>query len=315
MARNNHGYTEEELDLLTDEELAGLEDDSVIDEGARVYGADDEEEDEADIEARAATTEEDAKVTAETADDDESSDDEEPEQPAAKAAADPDPNADPAASVEPQESVQREAQVLPRYDVPTDAKDKIKNLDAQLDDLARQFDEGELTATEYRAKSAPLEGEKMDLRELLFKQEISLDSQIARWTSHTVPSFLDAHPEYEKGSVLFKTLDAEVKRLQEESDNPFNPTFLETAHRNIQTSIRKSMGLPPLDAEQKVDPATKKRREIPPSLATLPSADISDADDGGEFAYLDRLATKDPLKYEEAIAKLPADKLDAYLQS
>lgn len=311
MARNKHGYTAEELDLLTEEELAGLEDESIVDEGANL-GADDDDDDE----PAAAVEPVDEEPAAPTAQPEKPAAPSDAETPKAPTAAAPVASAEevPADQPAPAAASQPEPRMLPQYQVPADAKDKIKNLDAQLDELAKKFDDGELTATEYRQQMGPLESEKQDLRELLLKQSLSMDSQVATWTNVTVPKFLGDHKEYEPGTPLYNALNDEVKRLQAESDNPFNAAFLETAHRNVQASIRKSLGLPPLpDETKKTATAPAAKREIPPTLARLPAADIAEAADGGEFAYLDRLADKDPLAYEEALAKLPQDKLDAYL--
>jgi hypothetical protein len=52
---------------------------------------------------------------------------------------------------------------------------------------------------------------------------------------------------------------------------------------------------------------------MPPNLGTVPAADITDADDGGEFAHLDRLAAKDSVSFERELAKMSPDARDRYL--
>lgn len=326
MARKPHGYTDEDLDMLTEEELAGLEDETVVDEGARV-GADDDdtEEDEtaaaaaddktaAEHEADTAKAKAKAKEADDTADDQIKADDVQAEEEKKPAAGDPPAADDPKGEIETKAETSPPApRLLPQYEVPADAKDRISNIDTQLDDLAKKFDDGEMTATELRAATKPLEQQRQDLRDQLLKQSLSFDSQVAAWSNVTVPAFLDKHPEYEPGSVLFDALNTEVKKLQMENDNPFDATYLAKAHETVQASVRKSLGLPavPADKQKKEE---KAKREIPPTLGGLPAADMNDANDGGEFAYLDRLADKDPLAFEAALGKLSEEKREMYLQ-
>lgn len=64
-------------------------------------------------------------------------------------------------------------------------------------------------------------------------------------------------------------------------------------------------------AKPPAKPAAAPRKPAPPTLAKVPAAAQTGAEDGSRFAYLDRL---DPVAREAAFAKLsPADQ-DAYLQ-
>jgi hypothetical protein len=49
-------------------------------------------------------------------------------------------------------------------------------------------------------------------------------------------------------------------------------------------------------------------------LAKVPAADVEDTN-GGRFAVLDRMASTDPLGYEEALNKMSAAERDAYMAS
>lgn len=322
MARKPHGYTDDDLDLLTEEELAGLEDETVVDEGARAAADDDDtEESEAAADAAddktAAEHEADtakAKEADDTAADEAKADDSKPEEEKKPAAGDPPATEEQKAEEETKvEAAAPAPRLLPQYEVPADAKDRITNIDTQLDELAKKFDDGEMTATELRAATKPLEQQKQDLRDQLLKQSLSFDSQVTTWSDVTVPAFLEKHPEYEPGSVLYDALNTEVKKLQMANDNPFDATYLAKAHATVQASVRKSLGLPavPADKQKKEE---KAKREIPPTLGGLPAADMNDANDGGEFAYLDRLADKDTLAFEAALAKLSDEKREMYLQ-
>lgn len=322
MARKPHGYTDEDLDMLTEEELAGLEDETVVDEGARVGADDDDTEEEVTAAAAAedkTAAEHDAdaaktKAADDNADDETKADDSKPEEDKKPAAGDPPVTEEQKAEEEIKVETSPPApRLLPQYEVPADAKDRITNIDTQLDELAKKFDDGEMTAMELRAAQKPLEQQRQDLRDQLLKQSLSFDSQVAAWSNVTVPAFLDKHPEYEPGSVLYDALNKEVQKLQMANDNPFDATYLAKAHATVQASVRKSLGLPaePADKQKKEE---KAKREIPPTLGGLPAADMNDANDGGEFAYLDRLADKDPLAFESALGKLSEEKREMYLQ-
>lgn len=319
MARKPHGYSNEDLELLTEEELAGLEDETVVDEGARA-GADDDEAEEEETAVAAATdktvaeNEADKQKAADVTDDEEAKQEEAKPDEKKSAAGDPPATEEQKADEETKvEAAPPAPRLLPQYEVPADAKDRISNIDTQLDDLAKKFDDGEMTAMELRAATKPLEQQRQDLRDQLLKQSLSFDSQVTAWSNVTVPAFLDKHPEYEPGSVLYDALNAEVKKLQMANDNPFDATYLAKAHETVQASVRKSLGLPavPADKQKKED---KLKREIPPTLGGLPAADMNDANDGGEFAFLDRLADKDPLAFEAALGKLSEEKREMYLQ-
>jgi hypothetical protein len=129
------------------------------------------------------------------------------------------------------------------------------------------------------------------------------------------------HPEYTKSKYLRDALDAEVRQLQSTSVNPLNPKILAKAHAKIAGEITSAFK--PADPNpagkptgKQADPGkpAKKRDDPPPTLAHVPASDPTDADDGGEFAHLDRMLSKnDSLGYEKALAALPEAKREQYL--
>ena len=58
----------------------------------------------------------------------------------------------------------------------------------------------------------------------------------AYWRNITVPDFLDAHPEYKPGSSAHAALDREVRLIQANASNPFDPDILVRAHRRVMAS-------------------------------------------------------------------------------
>lgn len=208
------------------------------------------------------------------------------------------------------------APAFPKFEAPADAKEQLTALDSQLDALAAKFDDGELSAAEYRAQSKPLEQQQRALERQVERAELSRDVSVETWTNTIVPSFFAKHTQYEPGSTLYNSLDQEVRKIQSESENQFDPTILERAHKAVTAAARKALGLPEEEpGKDNPKPKTVQRRDIPPSLANVPAADITETQDNGEFAYLDRLQEKDGLAFEKALAKLTDEQRDRYLAS
>lgn len=314
-ATPKHGYSEEELASLTQEERDGLLDESVVDD-------DDEDldaggEDDAAKAAEAAKQESDAKAAAEAAKAEEAAKAGDADAAAKKAADD----ATAAAAAKDgegeggkQPEPQPAASTFPKYEAPADAKAKLEDLTKREDALAAKFDDGELTAAEYRQQQRALDNDRDELKNQIFRAQLSEDAARAAWFGNTVTDFLSKHTQYEDGSLMYNALDREVRRLQtanaEEGKSQYDPAILLQAHQNIEASARKAFGVGP------TTPTTPKpgeqKREIPPSIGGLPAADAEDTD-GGEFAALDRLGETDPLAYERALEKMPDAKREQYL--
>ncbi|MBP2564631.1 cell division protein FtsB [Agrobacterium tumefaciens] len=320
-----------ELEMLTEEEREGMLDEDTVDEGLEDgddagddtgaagddkagEGADQEGKDKADAaeeedgdeagadadgEAEAkAKQEADARAAADAA--------------AAEAAAgggDDNTTASAAAEAKPLEGDKRPSWVLDPK-VP----EQIEALEKQKDELDTKWDDGELTGPEYRAEIRKIDAQLDVFKEQRMAANIGKTNAVQHYFDVTVPDFLAKHTEYEKGSILHAMLEAEVKKLQVQSQNPLNPAILERAHQNLTEQVTKAYGVKP--SAQNKQPGTKPAaaaREVVPTLGTVPAADANDDSDGGEFAYLDRLANSDVEKYEQELAKLSDEKRDRYL--
>lgn len=307
--------SEQDLAMLTEEERQGLLDDELVDEG--LEGDEDDAGEDGDVSGGDDTknegkADEDASAS-ETGDDGARAD-------ATPAVAAPDVNADADAgtgddaggddTVAADEEQERQAAWI----LPADVDDKIKALDEERDRIVVSFDDGDLTAQEMRAKLKPLEQQLDELKEQRITANTLRGIAVQDYTTKTVPDFLKDHPEYKPGSLLYKMLDDEVRKLQQGSRDPLNPKHLRRAHETVAEQLRAALGTegakkdPPPKSEK-----TTPKREVVPTLAGVPAADITDSDDGGEFAYLDRLAAQDVVAYEKELAKLPDHKRDQYL--
>lgn len=293
-------YNEEELDMLTEEERAGL-----------LESVDDEEEDTEGEVGDADADQAPAEPNNDETQGEESEDPAAAEPAAAEAPAPGDP-------VDENETA-APASALPAWQPPADYQNKLADIERQKEVLDAKFDDGEITAREYRAQVKPLDTEERQINEQLLKASIARETSENTWMSASVPEFLDKHSQYEPGSKLFEMLDYEVRRLQFQAEgagkNKFDPTILQQAHQTLENAARKALGLPPVGEGKKPEmkPNGGKKRELPPSLAFVPAADSTETDDGGDFAYLDRLADKDGVAFEDALRKMSDADRERYL--
>ncbi len=131
-------------------------------------------------------------------------------------------------------------------------------------------------------------------------------------------AFIEAHPEVKANKVLFQSFDAVVRDVTGDAANAklTNNQQLEKAFEQWN----KALGREPVkaDAGKQAAKQEKKPEKRPPvttpNLGDVPSASATDVSDG-RFAVLDRLMESDPVKYEEALAKLSDADRDAYLSS
>ncbi|KIP99087.1 hypothetical protein RU07_20670 [Agrobacterium tumefaciens] len=315
--------TDAELDMLTDEERAGLEDEDMVDEGLEEGAAGEESLDgdaaeavAAALVAAAAEKKPDVVVDEdlELANGDgtqrqAAKPDEAAAAGAAAAAAEGDGQgwqpATPPAVVE---------ERRPSWVLDPAVPEKLKSLDEERDRIIAQFDDGEMTGAEMRAKLKPLESQIDEIKTTVISANVAKTNAIDHYKDVTVPAFFEKHVEYQPGTILHTMLDAEVRRLQQTSNNPLNPAILEKAHENITSQVEKAYGVKKAapKAEAKT-PAAAAARQVPPTLGGVPSADVSDTDDGGEFAWLDRLASADTEKFETELAKLSDEKRERYM--
>lgn len=334
-------HSEDDLSMLTAAEREGLLDADLVDEGADEEVDDDQVgtdaaaaavveaqaktdakieagTDEAAKEALAARrqAEADAKTEADAA----KAEAEAAKQALADAAAGKTVEPAPVVAATPAAAVAAPAPVFPTYVAPPDAKEKLDDIETKLAEIDRKFDDGELTAVERRAQLRPLEDEKATLREAVNRAAISKDAADNQWLQVSVPTFLSAHPEYDAKTnpALFKALDARVRQMQVEAaaeGKHRDPAILERAHKALQDEARALLGVKetPKPNPKPTPTPGKDGRKIPPSLAFVPAADMSDNDEGNDFAWLDRLSETNPEAFQQQLAKLSKEDSERYL--
>lgn len=346
-APNAHGYTEEDLAMLTEAERAGLLDTSITDDYIE------DEKDDAEAADPAAVGKTDA-IDDTTADDDIIEDDflegdsEEEAQAAidaaaaesaAKAAADaaagtgdpaPGSAADPAPSDD--DALANLPAPLPFPNVQS-AKDavvaadkKVSDLDAKIAELETKYDDGELELTEaaYREQMKTLRADQIaatreagKLENSVAAAEAALNTSLSSWSKQIVPDFLADKPDMFRTptSIAFKIMDEHVRAEQIKSGVPFDPRHLHRAYaatiKQLQDEgLMAKTAKPQAKAPEKAkEPA--KRPSPPPTLGSIPASEIENASGQDPvFAALDKMA---PAKFEKALAALSDADRERYL--
>ena len=288
--------SEELREHLTEEELAGMEDSELVDEGEE----EGEEEGDAGKSDAANSSEQEAKK----ADDAEAATS--AEQAPADAAADAD-------AAKPQAQERKPRPVFEAPDVPADVDDQIAAAKLAKIKLAEKFDEGEITAVEYAKQTEELNDFQRELENKRFKAQLAAESQQSReldsW-EETCSDFLSAHPEISKSKLRYDSFDYAVRLVTGDQANAAltGAQQLEKAYQTWVTELGIQVEQP-AQSGAKPDP---RKPKVVPNIGSLPAAQANDTDDG-KFAYLDRLADSDPLKYEATLAKLSDADREAYL--
>ncbi|WP_331373785.1 hypothetical protein [Sinorhizobium chiapasense] len=309
-------FSDADLDGLTEEERDGLLDETVVDQGLESAGGD-EAGDDVESDAGEGAVDDGADDNADDKAGADSDDKAAGDDTAVGDTGDTGADAGEAGADDDVAAGEDEEEEKPAsWILPADINDKIKTLDEERDRIVASFDDGDLTAKEMREKMRPIEQQLDELKDLRTTATVTKNIAIETYKTQTVPAFFKDHPQYKPGTVLHSMLDTELRKLQSASKDPLNPKHLQKAHAVLDEQLRAALGQP---VQKKADnPAGKDtgkppKREVPPTLANVPAADISDTDDGGEFAYLDRLANKDIEAYERELGRLSDEKRDRYL--
>jgi hypothetical protein len=195
----------------------------------------------------------------------------------------------------------------------TDAETKLKDIGTKKEELITKFDDGEITAKEYQKELDTLAKQEREIELAMHKAQLAQEMEQQRlkneWQA-TVNSFIDANPVYKDNQRLYRALDQEVRDVasSEEGKAMSGAKILAKAHENLMAAFNLAKPQPSTDKPKPPKP------DVPPSLHGVPAADANDVS-GGKYAALDRLASTNPIAYEEALMKLPEEERNAYLAS
>lgn len=294
----NPAITDEMRDSLTEEELAGMLDTDLVDEGHNVEDEDDNLTEGGNPDAEGDPA---AKDEGGNNDTNKPADEQASEQTAADADA-----------LGQQAPERKPRPIFESPDVPADVDDQIAAAKLAKFKLAEKFDEGEITAVEYAKQMEDINDFQQDLQNRKFKAQLAAESQQSRemdsWED-TCSSFLSVHPEIQKSKLRYDSFDYSVRLV---TGDPANAGLsgeqqLEKAYQNWVSEL--GIHVDPVQQEQKPAPVKAK---VVPNIGSLPAAQANDTEDG-KFAYLDRLATTDPLKYEAQLMRLSDADRELYL--
>lgn len=201
---------------------------------------------------------------------------------------------------------------------PADADAKLAEISAQKGELLTKFDDGDITAKEYQTELDKLNKQERDIEfainEAKLAEKIESQRQANEWKA-TVDAFIATNQRYnpEKSEAMYKLLDLEVRRVattdefKGRTDSAAGREILQKAHENLAAQLGFEA-----KPKAKQDKQPVKKPELPPNLAKVPAAEQNDTN-GGKYAVLDRLATTDPIRYEDELMKLSEAERNAYL--
>lgn len=193
---------------------------------------------------------------------------------------------------------------------PENVQELLNAIHAEEDALAQKFDDGDITAREYREAINKLNTQREDVNWSVRKAELSREMQetamLQSW-QRDVEEFMNTTAVHiTRSHAAMVAFDDIVKKITSDPANASisNRAQLEKAFKIYSDEMAATFGVQPQAQQQaKSPPPAKPIRNIPPTLARVPAAE-SENIDGGKFAALDRLAAADPAAYEAAVGKM-----------
>lgn len=240
-------------------------------------------------------------------------------------AVDPAP-ADPAPVVEEPEQDPPPPVNLARYEK------TVADLDTKLNDLQQSYDDGDLTAAEWRAQLADVVKEQaaaqMALENAKAMPATPFEDYQQAWFSK-VSSYTDQHP-YLMTDEHYDNWDQALKMVNTNGAYAKLPMAqrIQTAHRIYAAHYQSIEGKPlptepglttaqkqaaAVDASKPTGPRTDPRPDAPTTLADLTNASESNGLEDGRFAQIDRIADQDIQKGEAMFAAMSEAEQTAYL--
>ncbi|MCE7797863.1 hypothetical protein LWE61_15025 [Sphingobium sufflavum] len=311
-----NGFTDAEKALLTEEELAGLQEleSDEADDGQQDDEGNDSDGD--DGEDGAEQLSEQQKLDANDAEADAA---------AARAAASEAAGRDDGVAAADEDDDDDPEPVIPALKDRVDPKDietKLADIATRADALSDKLDDGDITTKEFRAQLDALNEEKNGLTNKLAHQQQHDEGVVARWNGD-VDKFLTANPDLKANKTRLMSFDTVVREVTSDPNNGglSNRAQLKLAHAIWKEEMgipAASAPVPKVDGQREEEPKpkpkpSKAKVELPPTLHNLPAAE-HDADEDGKFGHLDALLTQGRmLDYEDALANLSKADLEDYL--
>lgn len=192
--------------------------------------------------------------------------------------------------------------------------DDLKATRAQRKELSQKWADGELNDSDFDAQRAELDEKVAELvGRRAYHQENQKETESRRKQDFqvAVSTFFGKEANkkfYSDGSPEWYALDGLFQALQ--SDPKHQGSSYQDLLTEADKQIRKRFGSDTPGKPEKPKTTTKPP-EAPPSVADAPAAEGNDSE-FREFEDLEDLLDTDIQAYEEALAKMPADKRAAY---
>lgn len=323
------GLTDEQAaDLLTDEELAGMNDPNLVDDETPII-AEHEQADDAAAAIEQPDPELDAagKPAADApaiADEDKLKAPEPGKEPPAAAPA-PAPSAVPPAAVVDPAAADDLLAALPEpvlpaapriFELPAGTNERLTEVAQQIEAISAKFDDGDLNAVELRTQLRPLQEEERKLQRAIDRAAESAEETAAYakdyFLGYAVPKFLRENTGF-ADEVVMTIFDQEVRKLQaKDMTKEFDPANLDAAAKTTAAFFaRKGIDVMKKGAAPAPAAGIGKRPAPAPSLAFVPAAAQTEVG-AAKFAHLDRLTGE---AHEDALAALSEADREEYLMS
>lgn len=202
---------------------------------------------------------------------------------------------------------------------PEDAKAKLADIATQKTELARKWEDGEVTGSEYQAQLDTLNEQQFDIKLAVREAEMAgrmQQQQIENQWTNDCNKFLADNPEYADKERL-AMLDASVRALALIPANQglANHLALEKAHKMVKGAYGEAVSAAAPAAKPTAKQPVVPKPEIPPNIGNAPAASMNDTN-GGEFAALTRLQQSGDVEaFEAAFDKLSEAQQAKFLRS
>ncbi len=299
-----HDFSEEELAMLGDDELAAIKEEEA---GA---GEEQEKVEAAEVEAQQEGVEPKG--------------DDEP----VAAAKEGEPDETSEASQRFEESIKKVQETLDNMQQkPDEAEeqeeepDPLAALDQKLDDLSDKLSEGDIEYSDYLKEQTKLLKERQDV--LIAKDRESIRKEVseefetreaARADAERDKKWNDAKSAFmaqpgcdviESNPMIGNAFNAALQMVAEKDPNKSYAEMLEGA-RQMLSDNGITIGEKPKLAQEQRQTSRQKQIEIPQTLGSVPAAEVNDS---SEFSHLNTL---DGVDLEEAVAKMSPEKQDRW---
>lgn len=197
-----------------------------------------------------------------------------------------------------------------QYQVPQvdDYDGKMAAIATQKTELRTKFKDGDLGMDEYEEQKDALIAQEQELREQNLKATIANEQNSqtakARWDWEQERFFSDEKNAVYKDKYVLAAFDAVVRDLGGDpaNSNQKGSWFLQEADKIVRSKFNIGKPVEQPNDDKKPDGSRKPDLKlIPKTLGGLPAAELPDTGGVDEFAHIDRLQGVD---YENAVAAL-----------